>query len=206
MRTRVKVCGLTRRQDAEFAVEIGVDAIGLVFYDASPRAVTIAQAKELISGLPPFLSIVGLFVDADVDFVKDCLSALPIDLLQFHGNESPEYCEQFERPYMKAIRMKEDVDLVEQAVNYHSASALLLDGQVDLSAFNSVSVGIRYPPGQGLFTPLTPCHKLSSGVLNQSTGELIFTINRLFPGVGLLERVFVVPLTRHWCPSANRPH
>jgi phosphoribosylanthranilate isomerase len=127
MRTRVKVCGLTRRQDAEFAVEIGVDAIGLVFYDASPRAVTIAQAKELISGLPPFVSIVGLFVDADVDFVKDCLSALPIDLLQFHGNESPEYCEQFERPYMKAIRMKEDVDLVEQAANYHSASALLLD-------------------------------------------------------------------------------
>lgn len=127
MRTRVKVCGLTRRQDAEFAAEIGVDAIGLVFYSASLRAVTIAQAKEVLTGLPPFVSVVALFVDAEVDYVNECLAALPIDLLQFHGDESPEYCQQFDRPYMKAVRMKENVDLVELAAKYHSASALLLD-------------------------------------------------------------------------------
>ncbi len=127
MRTRVKICGITRRQDAEFAIEMGVDALGLVFYAPSPRAVTIAQAQQITSGLPPFVSFVALFVDAHIDEVKACLNALPIDLLQFHGDESPEYCEQFNHPYMKALRMRDDIDLIAEAKRYQSASAILLD-------------------------------------------------------------------------------
>jgi len=127
MRTRVKICGITQRQDAEFAAEIGVDAIGLVFYDASPRAVTVAQAEQILFGLPPFVSVVGLFVDAEVADVQRCLAALPIDLLQFHGDESPEYCAQFNVPYMKAIRMRDEIVLTDIAEQYADASALLLD-------------------------------------------------------------------------------
>lgn len=127
MKTRVKICGITRRQDAEFAIENGADALGLVFYPASPRAVTIAQAKEIVAGLPPFIQIVALFVDAASEQVQTCLDELPIDVLQFHGDESAEYCEQFGTKYLKAIRMRDDVDLVSLAIDYSSASALLLD-------------------------------------------------------------------------------
>ncbi|MFW5427123.1 MAG: phosphoribosylanthranilate isomerase [Methylophagaceae bacterium] len=127
MRTRVKICGITRRQDAEFAVEMGADALGLVFYAPSPRAITIAQAQDMVIGLPPFVSIVALFVDADSDYVKACMAALPISILQFHGDESAEYCEQFNHPYMKALRMRDGIDLKAAAKRYTSASAILLD-------------------------------------------------------------------------------
>ncbi|NQZ54366.1 MAG: phosphoribosylanthranilate isomerase [Piscirickettsiaceae bacterium] len=127
MRTRVKICGITRRQDAEFAIEIGADALGLVFYSPSPRAVTIAQAQQIVENLPPFISIVALFVDAEPEYVHACLNAVRIDVLQFHGDESPDYCEQFDRPYLKAIRMRDGVDLVGLSTNYKSATALLLD-------------------------------------------------------------------------------
>ncbi|MBL1321938.1 MAG: phosphoribosylanthranilate isomerase [Methylophaga sp.] len=127
MRTRVKICGITCRQDAEFAVEMGADALGLVFYTPSPRAVTIAQAQAIIIALPPFVSIVALFVDAEPEFVNRCLAALPISILQFHGDESVEYCEQFNYPYMKALRMRDGINLEEAAKQYKSASAILLD-------------------------------------------------------------------------------
>jgi len=127
MRTRVKICGITRRQDAEFAVEMGADALGLVFYSPSPRAVTIAQAQDIVAGLPPFVSIVALFVDAKVEDVRACLSALPISVLQFHGDESPEYCEQFSHSYMKALRMRDGIDLTSEVSRYISASAILVD-------------------------------------------------------------------------------
>jgi len=127
MRTRVKICGITRRQDAEFAVEMGADALGLVFYPASPRAVSIAQAKEIVDGLAPFVSIVALFVNAEPDSVYACIEALPNVILQFHGDESAEYCEQFCRPYLKAIRMKTNTDLDHLANQYDSAAAILLD-------------------------------------------------------------------------------
>ncbi len=127
MKTRVKICGITRRQDAEFAIENGADALGLVFYPASPRAVTIAQAKEIVAKLPPFVTIVALFVDAEPEQVQACLNMLPIDVLQFHGDESPEYCEQFGKTYLKAIRMRKEVDLELLTKQYASASALLLD-------------------------------------------------------------------------------
>lgn len=127
MRTRVKICGITRSQDADFAAKNGADAIGLVFYPASPRAVTIAQARQIVADLPPFVSVVALFVDADAQQVQDCLTALPIDVLQFHGDESPAFCEQFGKPYLKAIRMREDADLTILAAKYSTASGLLLD-------------------------------------------------------------------------------
>jgi phosphoribosylanthranilate isomerase len=127
MKTRVKICGITRRQDAEFAVENGADAIGLVFYPDSPRAVTIAQAQEIVANLPPFISVVALFVDAHVTQVNACLKALRIDVLQFHGDEAAAYCEQFGKTYLKAIRMREGIDLNRICRDYSSASALLLD-------------------------------------------------------------------------------
>jgi phosphoribosylanthranilate isomerase len=127
MKTRVKICGITRRQDAEFAIEKGADALGFVFYSASPRAVTLAQAKDIVSNLPPFISIVALFVDAEVEEVQACIDTLAVDVLQFHGNESPEYCEQFGMNYLKAIRMRQGLDLEDLAQKYSSASALLLD-------------------------------------------------------------------------------
>lgn len=127
MRTRVKICGITRHQDADFAAKSGADAIGLVFYPPSPRALNIAQAQEVIKGLPPFVSVVALFVDPEKELVSQCLDALSIDIIQFHGNESPAFCAQFGKPYMKAIRMKPGTDLAQLATEYHSASALLLD-------------------------------------------------------------------------------
>lgn len=134
MKTRVKICGITRRQDAEFAVEMGADALGLVFYSASPRAVTIAQAQQIIIGLPPFISIVALFVNAEPEEVNQCLSSLPISILQFHGDESVDYCEQFNHPYMKAIRMRDDIDLQAELKRYNSASGILLDSyQADIA-------------------------------------------------------------------------
>jgi phosphoribosylanthranilate isomerase len=127
MRTRVKICGITRKQDADFAIEMGVDALGFVFYEPSPRAVSIAQAQNILGNIPPFVSIVALFVNADAAYIKACIAALKIDVLQFHGDETPEFCEQFDKPYLKAIRMKEGHDLPALAQRYSSASALLLD-------------------------------------------------------------------------------
>lgn len=127
MRTRVKICGITRRQDAEFAIEMGADAIGLVFYGPSPRAVSIAQARDILHKLPPYVTIVALFVDAEKAFVQQCIEQLPISLLQFHGDESAAYCEQFGLPYYKAIRMRDGVDLVELSHQFDNANALLVD-------------------------------------------------------------------------------
>jgi phosphoribosylanthranilate isomerase len=127
MRTRVKICGITRREDAVAAVTAGADAIGLVFYAPSPRAVTIDQAERLVAFLPPFVSVVGLFVNAERDTIERTLERVPLDLLQFHGDETPVDCEGYGRPYLKAIRMRDDTDLLAQRERYHRAAALLLD-------------------------------------------------------------------------------
>jgi len=127
MRTRIKICGFTRPDDARQAAALGVDAIGLVFYAPSPRAVDIAQAQAVIKALPPFVSSVGLFVDASADRVREVLAQVPLDLLQFHGNEEPAYCAQFGRPWLKAIRMREGIDLQREAERYGAAAGLLLD-------------------------------------------------------------------------------
>jgi phosphoribosylanthranilate isomerase len=114
-------------EDARAAVAAGVDAIGLVFYPLSPRSVSIQQARKVISGLPPFVTVVGLFVDERRERIAAVLEAMRIDLLQFHGDESPEDCVGYGRPWIKAVRMREDVDLSAVRARYAGAAALLLD-------------------------------------------------------------------------------
>lgn len=127
MRTRVKICGITRPADALAAAQAGADAIGLVFYDKSPRAVDVAQAWEICEALPPFVTTVALFVNPQPDVVEEVLVEVPIDLLQFHGDEPPSFCEQFGHPYIKAIRMQAETDLSVLAQQYAEAQGLLLD-------------------------------------------------------------------------------
>ncbi len=129
--TRVKICGITRVEDARSAAHSGADAIGLVFYDKSPRHVSFAQAKQLAAALPPFVTVVGLFVNPAEAQVREVLSHVPLDLLQFHGDETPEFCAQFDQPYLKAIRVKAGVDLLQCAARFHSAQGLLLDAHVE---------------------------------------------------------------------------
>lgn len=129
--TRVKICGISCTADALAAARSGVDALGLVFYEHSPRHVSIAQAVQLVAALPPFVTSVGLFVNAEAAFVREVLAAVPLDLLQFHGDETPEYCAQFDRPYIKAIRVKDGVDLLQCASDFCSAKGLLLDAHVE---------------------------------------------------------------------------
>ena len=127
MRTRVKICGITNVKDAILASDLGVDALGFVFYKESQRYIDPIEAGKIILSLHPFILRVGLFVDADAEFVRDSIVKSKINLLQFHGAESEEYCNQFNLPYIKAISMKEDINLLECCNNYKSASALLLD-------------------------------------------------------------------------------
>lgn len=127
MRTRVKICGITRVEDAICAVQNGVDAIGLVFYAASPRNVSVAQAIEIVKKIPAFVSVVGLFVNADANTIKAIISAVKLDMLQFHGDETPDECNQFGMPYLKAIRVRPDTNLVQCAEDFSQAKALLLD-------------------------------------------------------------------------------
>jgi phosphoribosylanthranilate isomerase len=124
---RVKICGITSVADAQLAVKAGADAIGLVFYAPSPRAVSIAQAREIAASVGPFVTVVGLFVDADEAFVREVFANVALHVLQFHGDESREYCEQFQRPYMKAIRMRPELDVIQTITEYPGAAAILLD-------------------------------------------------------------------------------
>lgn len=129
-RTRVKICGITRPQDAVLAASLGVDAIGLVFYAKSPRAVVIEQAQAIIQKLPPFVTTVGLFVNADPSFIQNILANLSLDVLQFHGEETPDYCASFAKPYIKAIRILPDTNIKQYIQTYTVAQALLLDSYV----------------------------------------------------------------------------
>ena len=131
MATAVKICGITRPEDALAAARAGAHAIGLVFYAKSPRHVTPARAAAIIRVLPPFVTTVGLFVDATAEGVRAALAEAPVGLLQFHGDETPEFCRQFKRPYLKAVRVKAGVDLLQYAQDYHDAKALLLDAYVE---------------------------------------------------------------------------
>jgi phosphoribosylanthranilate isomerase len=130
-RTRVKICGITRVEDALAAVNAGADAIGLVFYAASPRCVNIAQAKVIVDAMPPFVSVVGLFVNAKVSEIQSVISQVDLDIIQFHGDETPQDCEQacaqINLPYYKAIRVKPDTNLLQYAIDFNAAKALLLD-------------------------------------------------------------------------------
>lgn len=134
-RTRVKICGLTRPEDVDAAVMAGADAVGLVLYPASPRAVSVDQAARLCARLPPFVAAVGLFVDATEPQIRAVLDRVPLDLLQFHGEEPPGLCAGFGRRWIKAIRMRPGLDLAAQARTYRGAAGLLLD------AFDPVLAG-----------------------------------------------------------------
>ena len=127
MRTRVKICGITRAQDAIKAVEFGADAIGLVFYGKSPRAVSIDDARAIIQKIPPFVTVVGLFVDPSPKDVAAVLHRVSLDLLQFHGDELPSECSAYGKPYIKAIKMREGEDIAAQVAQYASARGILLD-------------------------------------------------------------------------------
>ena len=126
-RTRVKICGFTSAEQAAFAAHAGTDAIGLVFFPASPRHVSISKAQEIVAALPAFTTVVALFVDATEAQIKAVIDQVPIDLLQFHGDESADICRLYAKPYIKAIRMRADTDIKALTTEYHDAAGLLLD-------------------------------------------------------------------------------
>ena len=127
LRTRVKICGITRVQDALEAVRCGADAIGLVFYAASPRNVSVQQAQLIVAALPPCIGVAALFVNATLVEIEAVLSQVRIDIVQFHGDETAADCERIKLPYFKAIRVKSDTNLLQCALDFSSANALLLD-------------------------------------------------------------------------------
>ena len=130
MAVRVKICGITRLQDMHAACDAGADALGFVFYEKSPRHVSIAAAAALLRELPPFVQSVGLFVNAEPAFIESVLQAVPLDLLQFHGEERPAECARFGRPYIKAERVNRESDLLKCAADFDAARGLLLDAWV----------------------------------------------------------------------------
>ena len=127
MRTRVKICGITREQDALAAVEFGADALGFVFYEPSPRHISIPRAAEIAQALPPFVSTVALFVNADPDTIAEVVDAVGVDLLQFHGQECPEYCARHRRPWIRAVRVQPETDLLAVRTEFANGRGLLLD-------------------------------------------------------------------------------
>lgn len=127
MRTRVKMCGMTRVADALAAADAGADAIGLNFWSGTPRFVEVGRAREIADALPPFVTKVALFVDPEPALVRAILDAVPVDVLQFHGSETPDLCRSFARPYLKAVHMKEGVDLLEYVSLYEDAAGFLFD-------------------------------------------------------------------------------
>jgi phosphoribosylanthranilate isomerase len=150
---RIKICGITRVEDALSAADVGADAIGLVFYERSPRHVTVEQAATIVAALPPFVTTVGLFADAPMPDVEAVLRQVPLDLLQFHGAESADYCEHFDRPYIKALRMKPGLLPAQIIADYAAARGILLDTYVEgvpggtgrTFAWSSVPAGLKKP-------------------------------------------------------------
>ncbi len=127
MHTRIKICGIKHQGDALKAVEYGADAIGLIFVEKSPRYVSLTEARLIAESIPPFVTVVGLFMDASAATVREALKVVPINLLQFHGDEPAEFCDQFEMPYIKVLRMRENVNVVAFAQEYPNAAGILLD-------------------------------------------------------------------------------
>ena len=128
---KIKICGLTRLEDAQAAAELGADAVGLVFYAKSKRCVDVAQAAEIVAALPPKVVKVALFVNESAEQICRILGTVPIDIVQFHGDEAPEFCRQFGKPYWKAVRVQSAQDIAEAAGRYADAAALLLDAHIE---------------------------------------------------------------------------
>lgn len=174
MRTRTKICGITRAEDALAAVAAGTDAIGLVFYANSPRHVSIARATEIVSSLPPFVAKVGLFVNAEPASVREAIEKVRLDLLQFHGDEPPEYCEAFNFPYIKALRVRPELNLIQYATDFASAKALLLDAYLE-----GVAGGTGQVFDWGLIPPDLPKLIILAGGLN--AGNIAEAIRKVRP-------------------------
>ncbi|MDI1353162.1 MAG: phosphoribosylanthranilate isomerase [bacterium] len=126
---KIKMCGMTRSEDVAYAIGLGVHAIGLIFYKKSARSITITKAHQLVKDIPPFISPVAVFVNPESELVQQIINELPIHLLQFHGDETPEFCNQFGLPYIKAIHPETTVDIEEGISKFNTAQALLLDSQ-----------------------------------------------------------------------------
>ena len=162
MRTRVKICGITREQDALAAATCGADAIGLVFYPQSPRYVGIEQAAQIARSVPPFITITGLFVNASRGVIEQVLNAVPIGLLQFHGQESNDECTGHGLPFIKSIAMRDDTDVMNSMTRYPDATAFLLDAWQPQThggggeTFNWVRVPARVPAPVILAGGLSP--------------------------------------------------
>ncbi|WP_446811036.1 phosphoribosylanthranilate isomerase [Methylomonas sp. 2BW1-5-20] len=169
MRTRVKICGFTSVADAVCAAELGVDAIGLVFYPSSPRNVSIEQAAIISKALPAFVSVVALFVDAEPALIREVLSKVRVDCLQFHGDETADSCRPYDKSYIKAVRMRPGTDIARLAAQYHDAAGLLLD---------AYHPGIQGGSGSGFDWNLIPqCRSLpiilAGGLTPDNAGEAI---------------------------------
>ena len=168
MKTRIKICGLTRSEDVLAATDAGADAIGLVFYPQSSRFVELEIAASLACQVQPFVTIVGLFVNADPLIVRETLSVVPLHLLQFHGEEDEAYCRQFKLPYIKAARMKQGIDLLQYVSQFPSAQGILLD------AFADGYGGGGKVFDWALIPPMLPKPLILSGGLNScNVGEAI---------------------------------
>ena len=173
MRTRVKICGITRAEDGVAAAMAGADAIGLVFYADSPRCVAAAQAAEIVAALPPFVTTVALFVNATAEEIEQLLAQVPVDLIQFHGDESPGFCAAQGRPYIKAIRMKPGVDLHHQRERYHHSRGLLVD---------SYRAGVPGGTGESFNWSLIPANLqteivLAGGLTPHNVADAIQTVH-----------------------------
>ena len=127
MRTRIKICGITRLEDAKASVRAGCDALGFVFYKESPRYIALDAFKVIVKELPPFVTKTGLFVNADPAEIEEAIQSGLVNVLQFHGDETPDFCRQFNFPYIKAVAVSSSVDLIQYAKDFHDAEALLLD-------------------------------------------------------------------------------
>ncbi|HMV17827.1 MAG TPA: phosphoribosylanthranilate isomerase [Zoogloea sp.] len=167
-RTRIKICGLTREEDVDAAVGAGADAIGFVFYPPSPRHVSFARAAELARRVPPFVTVVGLFVNTPRAEVDEALRQVPIQLLQFHGDEEEADCAGFGRPYVKAARMRPGLDLLKYAARFPGAQGLLLDAFVEAYGGGGETFDWSLIPS-GLPLPLI----LSGGLHAGNVGEAI---------------------------------
>ncbi|NMX62878.1 phosphoribosylanthranilate isomerase [Pseudomonas sp. WS 5079] len=169
---RSKICGITRMEDALSAVEAGADAIGFVFYAKSPRAVSVQQARAIIAGLPPFVTTVGLFVNASACELNETLDAVPLDLLQFHGDETPEECAGYHRPYIKALRVKAGDDIAASCAAYAGASGILLDAYVEgIPGGTGEAFDWALIP-QGLSKPIILAGGLNAGNVAQAIAQV----------------------------------
>ena len=166
---RSKICGITRIEDALAAAEAGADAIGFVFYAKSPRAVDVRQVRAIIAELPPFVTTVGLFVNASRCELNEILEVVPLDLLQFHGDETPQACEGYHRPWIKALRVRPGDDLEAACQRYAGASGILLDTYV---------AGVPGGTGEAFDWSLVPAHLskpiiLAGGLSADNVGQAI---------------------------------